>query len=392
LVGAALMGNDAIPFARPVMPKSVEEEILKLVADGWWTSGPRVRQLELEFPGTRGAPAVACSSATAGLFALFQALGVDEEWEVHFSTWTFSSMPMCARLLGARVVLLDVDPHTLMPRPTDWMKAAEERLFRRRASVLTHFGGFAQPGAARLGEALGATGPVVDDAAHVPLLWANQDSGGYMVTSFYPTKNLPGMEGGVVLSKNEWVREWVASFVSHGFSHAAWDRYTAPGAALHYDVVQPGFKANMTEITAALVLGALAEYRYAHDSRRLLFSQYRRLLPSGVRLLEPEWYEWTDPHMAVVFLPEGVDRDAVAELMAKRGVRTSVHFKPVHQHTFWAGQMKSGRAASLPFGGEVADACFKRVLSLPLHLALPKDGVQRVCDVLAGALRELYGG
>jgi dTDP-4-amino-4,6-dideoxygalactose transaminase len=82
-----------------------------------------------------------------------------------------------------------------------------------------------------------------------------------------------------------------------------------------------------------------------------------------------------------VLLPEGVDRQAVSAMLDRAGVRTGIHFPPLHTFTWFKEHAELG-----PGGTPVADAMAPRVLSLPLHAQITRAQIDQVCDALATAL------
>lgn len=99
--------------------------VAEAMRSGWLTTGPRAAAFEIEFAEFLGGgvPAVAINSATAGLHLALEAVGIGPGDEVILSTWTFTATAQVVRYLGARPVMVDVDPATLNI-DLDWAAAA----------------------------------------------------------------------------------------------------------------------------------------------------------------------------------------------------------------------------------------------------------------------------
>ncbi len=162
----------------------------------------------------------------------------------------------------------------------------------------------------------------------------------------------------------------------------AWARYR-PGATAGYDVVVPGIKANLPDLLATLARSQLRRFAATQARRRALVDRYRAALADvdGLRFVPGAPDPGSADHLAVVLLPEGTDRDAVVAALSAEGIGTSVHFRPLHTFTWFAETVPVG-----PGGLPVCEATAARALSLPLHVGLADGDVDRVADVLLGAL------
>jgi dTDP-4-amino-4,6-dideoxygalactose transaminase len=230
--------------------------------------------------------------------------------------------------------------------------------------------------------------PVVEDAAHA--LGATDHRGpiggpgaGTVAFSFYATKNLTSAEGGALVTSDPDLAAFARSYRLHGMDADAWARYR-PGATAGYDVVVPGIKANMPDLLAALARSQLRRFDATQARRRALVDRYRSALKGavdGLRFVPGEADPGSADHLAVLLLPEGTDRGAVVAALSAEGIGTSVHFRPLHTFTWFAETVPVG-----PGGLAVCDALETRALSLPLHVGLSDGDVDRVAEVLLGAL------
>src|SRR5581483_5623326 len=188
--------------------------------------------------------------------------------------------------------------------------------------------------------------------------------------------------GGALVTDDAAVADRVRVLRLHGMSRDAWARYL-PGARPDYDIEEPGIKANLPDLLAALARSQLARFDDLQLRRRAVVDRYREALEDvpGLELVPAAHPTGSADHLMVVLVPRGCDRDGVRERLAHRGIATSVHFRPLHQLRWFAEHAEIG-----PGGVPVADMLADRALSLPLRPGLTGADVDRVCDELRSAL------
>jgi dTDP-4-amino-4,6-dideoxygalactose transaminase len=196
--------------------------------------------------------------------------------------------------------------------------------------------------------------------------------------SFFSNKNLPVGEGGMVVTDDDRLAERLRLLRSHGMTTLTWDRHR--GHASGYDVVSPGFNYRLDELRAALALVQLERLAERNDARRAHAARYRAAL-DGVEGLVMPFDEGSESahHLAVVLLPDGVDREHVRAALAEDRIQTSVHYPPIHRFTAYAG--RAGRP--LPR----TDAVAGRILTLPLYPHLTEEQVDLVVERLLRAVK-----
>jgi dTDP-4-amino-4,6-dideoxygalactose transaminase len=168
----------------------------------------------------------------------------------------------------------------------------------------------------------------------------------------------------------------------HGIDRDAFDRFTAVGSdAWRYDIVAPGFKYNMTDVAAAMGLVQLRRAEVMRQRREQIAGAYRHLLADLPLTLPREAapgsvHAW---HLFVVRVLPGSakSRDEVGRGLASRGVGTSVHYRPLHQHSYWRDRYRL-RMEDFP----AANHAFDSALSLPIHSQMTDEDVQYVSDEL----------
>ena len=368
-----------VPFHRA----SVGEEEVRAVADvvrsGWLTMGPKTIEFEklfAEYVGT--VHAVAVSSCTAALHLGLEAIGIRAGDEVLVPTLTFTATAEVVTYFGARPVLIDCDPVFFN---FDVRDAAHRVTQRTRAILPVHFGGNPCEMTAIHDLAEGAKLEVVEDAAHaLPASYQGKKVGSLSkVTafSFYATKTLSTGEGGMVTTADDAVAERVRLMRLHGMSRDAWKRYSAQGS-WRYDVLEAGFKYNMTDLQAALGLVQLTKCDAMRDKRVAIARRYSDILRETDSYVLPQEPGNTEPawHLYYLLLQEDtwrIGRDQLIRELHQRGVHTSVHFIPLHLHPFYQrlGPYKSG---DFPHAENYARRC----LSLPIYPGMSSEDVEYV--------------
>jgi dTDP-4-amino-4,6-dideoxygalactose transaminase len=383
-MSAADHAEEPIGFAVPNVIEADVEAVARVLRSGWLSTGSECAALEAELAERLGAPhVIAMSSCTAALQIAVASLRLPPGGRVGVPTWTFVASAASVVQAGATPVLLDVDPDTLNIAPEAVEAAIAEGL---DALMVVHFAGTPVDRAV-LDLAAAAGIPVIEDAAHAlgasdhrgPVAGAGTVGACY---SFYATKNLTSAEGGALATHDDALARYARTQRLHGLSNDAWGRYRV-GANPEYDVVEPGLKANMPDVLAALARSQFQRFDQMQARRREIVTRYRASVERipGCRVVPGTADDLSADHLFVVVLPEGVERAEVTSAMAADGIGTSVHFRPVHQFTWFRNHAPLG-----PTGVAVADRMAGHTLSLPLHVGMTDHDVDRVLDSLAGVL------
>ncbi len=374
-----------IPFHVPDIGETELAAVEQVLRSRWLTTGPRCQEFESAFAAYVGAPhAVSVSSGTAALHLALLAAGVGPGDEVITTPYTFVATVEVILYVGARPVFVDIDWRTLNIDPA---AAASAVTPRTRAILPVHFGGYpAEIGALRaLASEHGLR--VIEDAAHaLPAEFEGQriGSGGHFTAfSFYATKNLCTGEGGMITTADGDAAERLRGLRLHGIRGDAWKRY-ARGGRWFYEVVEQGYKYNLTDIQAALGLAQLARLDRMMATRREHDRRYREALRDCPLVLPPEEdaRHRSALHLFVVRLdPERTEwkRDALIEVLRGRGIHCSVHFIPVHLHPFYRAQ--GYRPGMYPN----AERAYAQAITLPFYPAMTPQQL----DYLLETLREL---
>lgn len=372
-----------LPFSEPLLGEEEIAGVVQCLRSGWLTSGPLVAEFERAFAQYVGAKhALAVNSCTSALHLALEAAGVGPGDEVITTPMTFTATAAVIEHLGARPVLADCDPVTLNLDP---QQVAAKVTSRTRALLPVHFAGQACDMDALQAIARDRHLAVIEDAAHA----LPTRSGGRMVGtigdatcfSFYVTKTITTGEGGMITTERDDLAERMRVMRLHGMNKDAWKRY-AQGGAWAYDIVAPGFKYNLPDIAAALGIPQLKrsdEFRERRAAIARAFDAGLAGLP-GVRtpvVAELDAHAW---HLYVIRITRHelkIDRDAFIRELTERGIGVSVHFIPLHLHSYYRD-----RYGFLPGDLPIAQAAFEEILSLPIYPKMNDADVARVIEAV----------
>jgi dTDP-4-amino-4,6-dideoxygalactose transaminase len=286
---------------------------------------------------------------------------------------------------GATPVMVDVEPRALTLEPG----AVEAALTpRTRALLPVHFAGAPCDIDALEQIARSRDLVLVEDAAHAVETTAGARKvgsiGDFTCFSLYATKSLSGGEGGVVTTASDAAAERLRVLRSHGITRDPWRRRQT-GALGTYDVVYPGYKANLADLQASVVLPKLAAIDRYHAHRTALAARYDAGIAdlAGIEPLDRPARGRHAHHLYVVRIdPEqaGADRGRYAAALQAENVSSGIHFLPVHTLTWYSEHLQTGR---LP----VTERAGAEVLSLPLAAAHSTDDI----DDAVAALRKVHG-
>jgi dTDP-4-amino-4,6-dideoxygalactose transaminase len=385
---------EAIPFHRPAIGDREIAAAVEVLRSGWLTTGRRAHELEERIAGRAGVRhALAVNSATAAMHLALEGWGIGPGDEVIIPTYTFTACGEVCAYLGARPVLADVGEDYLLS--ADAVEAV--RTDATRAATIVHFGGQAVD-TGPLRKLFGPGVRLLEDAAHA--FPADVDGmpagrlGDAAALSFYATKTMTtGGEGGMLLTDDDALAARAARMRLHGISADAWNRYGA-GGQWFYEVSDPGFKYNLTDLAAAIGLVQLDRLDELTADRARIAARYDELFASSPVVRIPprrvgDGHAW---HLYVIQLELdelSIERATVIERMGAAGIGTSVHFIPLHLHP-WYQRAFGYRPGDFP----MAERLYERSLSLPIWPGMTDEQVARVASTLleicdAAATRKL---
>lgn len=382
-----------IPFSTPDIGEEEIAEVVDSLKSGWITTGPKAKKFEqdfIEFLGDAKIQALAINSATSGLHLALEAVGVGPGDEVIVPSYTFTATAEVVRYLGAKPIFVDVDLHTFNMTPEAFCQSITGKT---KAVIPVHFAGLA----CQMDKIISIAGAnsiaVIEDAAHaLPTLFQGELIGtldsDFTVFSFYANKTMTTGEGGMLVTRNEDYARRCRVMRLHGISRDAFDRYTSTTPAWKYEIVAPGYKYNMPDISAAIGIHQLDKLPGFRAIRATMAARYFDQL-RDLPIILPEDAGCASSHAWHLFpirlVPEsGICRDDFIKSMAQLGVGCSVHFIPLHLQPYWRDTYDL-KPSMFPN----AQLNFEYEVSLPLYTKMTEEDQTKVIEAVKQVLHSV---
>jgi dTDP-4-amino-4,6-dideoxygalactose transaminase len=367
-----------IPLAKPDISNEEIDLVVDTIKSGWLTTGPKVMEFEdalsRYLQHDENLHVVGLNSCTSALFLALLALGVEKNDEVIVPTWTFAATAQVVEWIGAKVVLCDIEEETLN---IDVKKAEKLITNKTKAIIPVHIAGYPCDMEAVLDLAKKYNLKVIEDAAHaIGSEYKNKKIGNFAdVTcfSFYATKNLAMGEGGAAVSKDEKIIEKIRKLSYFGINKEAFKRYEKSGKWF-YDIEEMGYKANLDSIHASIGLIQLKKLDKMNEKRREIARYYREHLSSKLMFNKDCDEHYHVYHLFPIRLPENIDRDNFIERLKEKNIGASVHFIPLHLHSFYKARVDQTF--------EIANKAYKSILSIPMCSAMELIEVEYVVKTI----------
>jgi UDP-4-amino-4-deoxy-L-arabinose-oxoglutarate aminotransferase len=362
------------------------------------TLGPQVAAFETELgnflvrdrEGATAPQVVGTTSCSMGLLLALRALDVGPGDEVITTPMTFAATANAILHVGATPKLVDVE------RSTGLIDAEAVRAAvgpRTVGIVPVHlYGQLADMKALRtIADRHGLF--IVEDSAHGIEMERDgvrpADLSEAAVFSFYATKNVTCGDGGAIATREPRVADRLRRLRNHGVSKAATDRHGA--AYRHWDLIELGYKANLTDLDAALLRPQLTRVEAKRSKRETITRQYESALRERIGdLREPPPTERGVPwlveprgrsshHLFTIHARPG-ERDALLAGLSLAGIGTAVNYRSIHRLTYLSERLAIAPGA-LPISDEIGD----RTISLPMYPTLTPAEQERVVSAVASA-------
>jgi UDP-4-amino-4-deoxy-L-arabinose-oxoglutarate aminotransferase len=362
------------------------------------TLGPQVAAFEQELgrylvrsrPDATPPHVVGTNACSMGLLIALRALDVGPGDEVITTPMTFAATANAILHLGATPRFVDVEAATGLIDPA----AVRAAIGPKTVGILpVHlYGQLADMRALRsIADSKGLF--LVEDSAHGVEIERDGVRPGDLsqaaVFSFYATKNLTCGDGGAVVTRDASTAERLRRLRNHGVSKAATERHGS--LYQHWDLAELGYKANLTDLDAALLRPQIAHLDDKRALRERVALRYeghlreriadlRSGLPNGQRvpwLVERRGR--SSHHLFTIHARPG-ERDALLSKLGASGIGTAVNYRAIHQLTYLAERLGIPRGA-LPVAEEMGD----RTLSLPMYPTLGLEEQDRVVEAVAAA-------
>lgn len=402
-----------IPFSPPRIDDKTIASVVDALKSGWITTGPKTKLFEEKIASfVGGDAAVALNSATAGLQLILNWLGIQEGDEVIVPAYTYCASANVVIHAGATPVLVDVNssdfninieaiknaitpktkaiiPVDIAGLPVDYdelfalINTPEiKNLFSPRTSVQEKMGRIT----------------IVSDSAHsIGATYKDKKAG--MIAdlssfSFHAVKNLTTAEGGAVVfnvsekfDHQELQKQFKTSSL-HGQTKDAFSKMQV--GAWQYDVIEAGFKCNMTDLHAAIGLVEIDRYEETLAKRKVIFDYYSK------RLRAYKWaniptYETKDKISSYhLYLLRIIDcseeqRNAIIQKISEKEVAVNVHYLPIPMLSFYKNLGYNINDFPNAYNN------YKNEISLPVWYNLTETQMETVISTVINAVEAIIG-
>jgi dTDP-4-amino-4,6-dideoxygalactose transaminase len=370
-----------LPLYSPWLGDEEIDAAADTLRSGWLGMGTRVAELEERFASLVGSDhAVALNSCTAALHLALVASGVGPGSTVLTTPYTFTASAEAALRTGAAVKFVDINPETLNVEPDAMAAAVTPDV---AALLPVHIAGHPcdMAGFQQVADDTGAL--LLDDAAHALMAETRGTriggTGGATAFSFYPTKHMTTIEGGMLTTNSADLADGIRAIRYHAMSRDTWARQETrkPWA---YDVVAQGHKCNMTDVEAAIGLAQMDKLPAQMPVRARIVERYNQAFADLPEVRTPPAvvdgaHGW---HLYIVQLDTDaldIDRDDFILGLNDLNISAIVHYIPLHLFTHYKS-VCGVREGDFPN----AELAYSRVVSLPLWPGMDEQDTE---DVIA---------
>ena len=401
--------NKNIPFSPPDITNLEIENVIEVLKSGWITTGPKTKEFERKIADYCNTNRAICfNSATAGMEMTLRLLGIKEGDEVITSAYTYTASASVINHVGAKIVLVDtgVDSYEM-----DYEKLEEAITEKTKAIIPVDLAGVMCDydkifeivnrkkdlfkANNEIQEAIGRVAVLADGAHSFGASYKGKMAGSvadFTSFSFHAVKNLTTAEGGAVTWNSidgiddEEIYKRLNCLSLHGQTKDALAK-TKIGS-WEYDIIEPAYKCNMTDIMAAIGLAQLSRYEELLNYRKDIIARYDKELMGrdDIHVLKHFTQDYTSSGHLYLIRLVGKDenfRNEVISKMAEAGIATNVHYKPLPMLTAYK---------NLGFNIEDYPNAFnmyKNEITLPLNTTINLEQVEYVINMLLNSKEEL---
>lgn len=391
-----------IPFSPPDITEAEIENVIEVLKSGWITTGPVTKKFENEIAKYCGTSKAVClNSATAALEMTLRMLGIGEGDEVITSAYTYTASASVIHHVGAKIVLVDTKKDSY---EMDYEKVKEAINEKTKAIIPVDLAGvmcdydkifeiveekkYLFNAKNNIQKAIGRVIVIADGAHSFGASYKGKKSGivaDFTSFSFHAVKNLTTAEGGAVTWRdienidNEEVYKKYMILSLHGQTKDALSKNKV--GSWEYDILEPAYKCNMTDIMAAIGLAQLERYNGLLEHRKNIIKKYDEAFLDIKNIQALKHYSEkreSSGHLYLIRI-KGISeykRNLIIDEMAKIGIATNVHYKPLPMLT-----------AYIKLGFNIKDYSnafdmYKNEITLPLNTTLNLKEVEYIVKSL----------
>lgn len=334
------------------------------------TAGPILSKFEKTFSRFTGTTySVGVSNATSALHLSLKSLGIGTGDEVIVPDITFVATANAVLLTGATPVIADVNDDLNIS-----VESITKNITKKTKAIIpVHLAGKI----CDIEQICKISDKhkifVIEDCAHaIGAMKKNKHAGTFGdigCFSFYPTKNITTIEGGMIITKSKKISQFLQSARNHGITKTLTQRYSA-GLPWEYDISEPGFNYRLDEIRSALGLSQLKRIKKLNQKRKTACDYYNKKLNKIEGIKIPQYSSSENSyHLYIIQIQKnfGISRNNLFKNLLKNGIRTSVHYKPLHEFT------AIKKLARISENLKKSKLLYNEILSLPLYPQITRE-------------------
>jgi dTDP-4-amino-4,6-dideoxygalactose transaminase len=373
--------SSKVPFFRPWITNDDKAAVKRALDATILTAGPKLEEFErlfAKFTGTKYA--VGVSNATTALQLSLKAAGVGKGDEVIVPDMTFVATANAVIHCGAVPVLVDVEKDDLNISVNSIKKKITKKT---RAILPVHFAGKICNIKEVKKIAKSNNLLLIEDCAHA--IGARLEGhhvgtfGDAGCFSFYPTKNITTIEGGMVVTNSRKIADYVKTARSHGMTRTLSQRYTT-GKPWDYDIVEPGYNFRLDEIRASLGINQLKRIKKLNSFRRTAYRYYNLRLQDIEGITTPTLThdETNVCHLYIVKIGKKyrMSRDQLFRKLSKNGITATVHYKPLHLFSAYKKLVRNGDDL------RNSEQVYDEIISLPFYPQISRADQDKVINCI----------
>ena len=362
-----------IPYGQQFLDRRDETEVLKSLKQKFITTGSYVQKFEQSLKKkVKSKYAFTCSNATAGLHLAFMSINLSKNDVVLMPAVNFISSYRTAKMMGAKIYLVDVDEMSGQMTVENVLKCIKKNNLKKIKAIITmYLGGYVENNIDfyYLKRRLGCF--LIEDACHaIGSKYKFKNHHFYIgsckhsdlcVFSFHPVKTITTGEGGIVLTNNKKFAKRLTRLRNHGIVRGKnyWD----------YDIKDLGFNYRLSDINCALGLSQLNKIESFFRKRKKIFNLYKKKLKPYFEFL---YFPKSDNKynlyhlflLGINFNKIKKDKNAFIIYLNKKGIFPQFHYKPIFKFSFFKNKNINKFPGSIKY--------YKNYLSLPIYYNLSK--------------------
>ncbi len=364
-----------ITFGRPCYDKKDIKLVNEVLNSRWIGTGKKTLEFERNFSRFKKIKySLALNSCTAALHLSLLSLNIKKGDEIITTPLTFCSTINTILHVGGVPVLADIDENTLNIDP---VKILEKITKRTKAIIVVHFAGLSCDMDKIIKISKKFSLKIIEDCAHsIETLYKNKQAGTFGDTgcfSFYSTKNITTSEGGMLTTRNKKIAERVKNLRLHGLSRDAWKRYSNSGKYKTYDIFEPGFKYNLTNLNAALGINQLKKINLFWKKRRKIWEFYNKNLndlPIKLPPKIPKNYRHAYHLYTLIMDTKKTKktRQEIINFLQKNKIGIGIHYNSIQSFKFYKNKVRFN-INDLKNSNNIC----KNIFSIPIYPGLRKN-------------------